>query len=339
MSKYDLEELIKEAYAEKIALGLSADDTGKCLDNETLFGLYEGSLTETAHKSAIEHLGRCDLCCVDLACWIEFMHTAQKSRGVGKEKVDCEVSPPTVVKLSGMDEVYKGLDVSKEQLLATPPNLGRLLPVAKAKVRHDKMTIAKGLADAGFYDTGMFKEAVTPEVVERIANDLECFPIGEASIYGALTMGVMKAFLRGLIDWDSAGRRSLQTSQIDIELPINPEALQKYPLWQHWCRQYAVKSIIIETKNNRCRAKPEDVQRLKSSLDVADKGRFGMLISRSGFSRSSTKILRKYACDDQVLIVPINHNDLRMLLRLSMQDQLEAMSFLRRKETLLLQRT
>jgi len=88
MSEHDFEKLIQEAYGERIASGLLSRDTSKCLDNETLLGLYRGSLTESAHQSAIEHLGECELCCLDMAFCFEFMNATDNRRSMSKHPKD-----------------------------------------------------------------------------------------------------------------------------------------------------------------------------------------------------------------------------------------------------------
>lgn len=168
---------------------------------------------------------------------------------------------------------------------------------------------------------------------------LNLCPFGEGNIYENLTFDAMKAILKGIVDWDLAHQQfSSEGGRGDIELPFCTEMLPEYPRWKPWYYQYEIKSIIVEAKNMKSEAAPDDVGQIKRYLDTSKKGRFGMLVSRKGFSKNAMKTLRAYTRDNY-LILPLDHDDLERLLKLSMDNSLKVMRYLRRKETLLLRIT
>lgn len=60
---------------------------------------------------------------------------------------------------------------------------------------------------------------------------------------------------------------------------------------------------MVEVKNRRDPATPEDAGQIKRYLDTAKKGRFGILISRSGFTKNALKTLQIYTtAKDEALI-------------------------------------
>ena len=121
----------------------------------------------------------------------------------------------------------------------------------------------------------------------------------------------------------------------DIEFPICTEVVNKYSLWDKWCDQYNVTSILVEVKNMKKKAAYEDVNQLGGYLSVGDWGHFGIIVSRSGFAISAKSAIRSLA-KKNVLIMPISHEDLTLLLEFSMQNSLKVMTFLRRRVNLLL---
>jgi hypothetical protein len=52
----------------------------------------------------------------------------------------------------------------------------------------------------------------------------------------------------------------------DIEFPICTEVVNKYPLWDKWCDQYNVTSILVEVKNMK---KESCLRRRKSTGGIS----------------------------------------------------------------------
>lgn len=122
----------------------------------------------------------------------------------------------------------------------------------------------------------------------------------------------------------------------DIEFPLCSEVLDEYPLWLHWAMRYQMGSIIVEAKNLAEVAGKEHVEQLRSYLGNNKKGRFGLLISRNGFTRPALQRMRCCAESDDTLILPLDQKDLKLLLRASIHGQKPVMKYLRRKVTSLL---
>lgn len=165
---------------------------------------------------------------------------------------------------------------------------------------------------------------------------LDICPLGDGKIYENLTFHATKAIFDGITDKYLACQQfSSEGGRGDIELPFCTEMLPEYPCWNAWSYQYEIKSILVEVKNTANEATPDDVGQIKRYLDTAKRGRFGILVSRNGFSDGAKKTLRSYTTDNY-LILPLDHNDLKQLLKLSLESSLKVARYLRRKETLLL---
>lgn len=211
------------------------------------------------------------------------------------------------------------------------------------KIRWEKVLNAHERIESGFYD--IFEEEINEAIVysttlrrELLMGELEMCPIGDGRQYHNIVTTIMEESLGDIVDCELVRQEfSAQGGRGDIELPICIEKLQEYPLWEAWCHRYIVKSILIEVKNMKTKANFQDVGQLEHYLNVAKKGRFGILISRSGFTKNAIKSLHLSATDNQNLILPLSHCDLKLLLELSMRGKLEVMKFLRQKETRLLQ--
>jgi hypothetical protein len=123
----------------------------------------------------------------------------------------------------------------------------------------------------------------------------------------------------------------------DIDLPLRTEILSRYPLWDHWARRYEIRSVIVETKNEKKQASFEDVSQLRGYFDFTKLGRLGILIARMGFTSNARKALVGIAKDGRSLIIPLDHGGLKEFIRASKDGPEASMQYLRRQETLLLQ--
>ncbi len=165
---------------------------------------------------------------------------------------------------------------------------------------------------------------------------LDDCPVGEGSIYENLVMDTIALILAGIIDSTLVRQQvPIEGGFCDIEFPICTEVINEYPLWEKWCAQYQVISILVEVKNKQKKATYEDVSQLEGYLSGGQLGHLGILASRSGFTKGALSSISSYA-NKSVLILPISHKDLKLLLELSMQNSLKIMTFLRRRGNLLL---
>lgn len=168
--------------------------------------------------------------------------------------------------------------------------------------------------------------------------DLDQIPVGDGYKYQNGCAAVLKYAFDPFIDTDlvrlnQPGRGDF----IDIEMPIRTESLGPYPLMVEWCRRYNAKSILVEVKNRDDPANPEDVRQLHGYLDCERFGLFGLLISRSGFTKKAMAQIRSRVQKDECLILPLDHCAANTLPHLRSRGTQEVMRFLRRQETLLRQ--
>ena len=174
---------------------------------------------------------------------------------------------------------------------------------------------------------------IPPNILIKL---LKSCPIGDGELYEHLVGDSIAKILYGIVDSAIAGQQiSIGEGFCDIEFPICTEVIDKYPLWDRWCDQYNVKSILLEVKNMKKKAAYEDINQLEVYLRDGDFGKLGIIVSRSGFARSADSTIRSIA-KKGILIIPISHEDLQLLLEFSMQNTLKVMTFLRRRGNLIL---
>lgn len=194
---------------------------------------------------------------------------------------------------------------------------------------------------AGFCDDAILRDILgyrDGRCVNAILADIEGCRIGEGNEYQNLVAELLTECFVEVVDaplvtsdFHAEGGRG------DIELPLRTERLGNYHLWSRWQELYDIISIIVETKNQRRKATVRDVAQTKGYLDVANRGRFGMLISRSGFSANAIVRLGAIAFNTRHLILPLAHSDLRYLAHASLEGSDATMELLRRKATWLIQ--
>jgi len=174
---------------------------------------------------------------------------------------------------------------------------------------------------------------IPPNILIKL---LDLCPVGDGTLYENLVMDSFAKILSGIVDITLARQQVLiKGGFCDIEFPICTEVVDKYPLWNKWCDQYNVTSLLIEVKNMKYQASYEDVNQLGGYLSVGDCGHLGVLASRNGFTKGAMSVIRSLA-KNNILILPICHEDLKLLMEFSMQNSLKVMTFLRRRGNLLL---
>ena len=122
----------------------------------------------------------------------------------------------------------------------------------------------------------------------------------------------------------------------DIELPLRREICETSRFWLPWVHRYGIMSILAEVKNLSGKAELDHARQIKDYLDTAKRGGFGLLISRNGFQYSTLEQLRIYAEDQNTLILPLDHDDMRFLLKMRRENPLQIGRFFGRAEALLL---
>ncbi|UCE59063.1 MAG: hypothetical protein JSU63_16660 [Phycisphaerales bacterium] len=205
-------------------------------------------------------------------------------------------------------------------------------------MRWDRVARARKLIESGDYDVPWIVQEFLPRCQDDIIADVLACPVGEGHRYRDVAAEAVSRSLGSVVDHALMRKEfSSHGGRGDVELPLRTESISDYPLWSLWCRRFGIKSIIIETKNTRTQATVRDVQQTLAYLVTSRLGHFGLVVSRSGFSRGAKKHLCEIASSDEYLLLPLDHHDLIQFIRASVGGPTRTMEFLRRKETLLLQ--
>lgn len=169
---------------------------------------------------------------------------------------------------------------------------------------------------------------------------LDRCPIGEGLLYEHFVVDAIGKILAGLVDTKCVLLHgACQGGEYDMEFSFCTENLHKFPFWNPWYYEYVIRAILIETKNKKEKVGPDASRQIKGYIDGNKTGRFGMLVSRNGFTPGAMKELNFYAKHENCLILPIEHRHLKILLRLSMRGAYHVYKYLRRRETQLLRFT
>ena len=157
---------------------------------------------------------------------------------------------------------------------------------------------------------------------------LNICPRSEGPLYEKLVLVSLVKILGPIIDQDLVRQQvPVKGGKADIELPFCPEMLPDYPHWAPWHRQYNIQAIIAEVKNLKKKASHEDVNQLYGYVKGNKKGKLAFLVSRNGFTRSALKTLAGHT-DDSYLLLPLEHSELKELLKLSTESSVKVMRYL-----------
>ena len=174
------------------------------------------------------------------------------------------------------------------------------------------------------------------ELTASLVSALRKCRVGAGAQFRDISVGLICRNLGDIVDREYVRTEfPLPGGRGDAELPVCTENLTNYPLWADYQRRYDIRSIIIEAKNTRKQASTDSVAEIAGNIRIRNRGRFGFLISRSGFSKGAYRRLAAIAASSETLIIPLAKSDLEVWSAL--QRPTESMRFLRRKETELLQ--
>ena len=178
----------------------------------------------------------------------------------------------------------------------------------------------------------------TAELFAQALLDLKRCPVGAGDRYRDIVADVFVRSLDQLVDVSLMRKEfSCKGGRGDFELPLRIENLSRFALWDKWCEKYDIMSIIVEVKNKKSQAAPRDVAQILSYIGTANLGRFGILVSRSGFRQSAMEQLRAISAKKQFLVLPFEQKDLEYLATLNTCEPGKCMELFRRKATLLSQ--
>ncbi|MEN6424005.1 MAG: hypothetical protein ABFE13_01480 [Phycisphaerales bacterium] len=215
--------------------------------------------------------------------------------------------------------------------------------ICSNKVRRIRDLLAKGVDLAAFLaeDTSeLLLKGSTPRAT-KLQRMLDECPEGRGAKYEEATLATLKVCLAGIVDTVRARQHvPIKSGFCDIELPFRQERLCIHPYWSPWHSKYDIRSILTEVKNERKPVGPYAIRQIRMYLEDANRGRFGMIISRNGFTKNAMVAACDCATsrrDGDILILPLCHDDLKELVRRSDQGLCSVTDFLCEKERDLLQ--
>lgn len=166
---------------------------------------------------------------------------------------------------------------------------------------------------------------------------LDACPRGTGPAYENIVMRSLEVVLDEIIEQELVRSQfPAAAGRGDIELPLRCDVCETTRFCQSWISRYHIKSILAEVKNLKGRAEVEHARQIKDYLDTAKRGHFAFLISRNGFRQSTLEQLREYADNHETLILPLEHRDVRLLLKMRRENPPQIGRFFGRTETLLL---
>jgi hypothetical protein len=168
---------------------------------------------------------------------------------------------------------------------------------------------------------------------EELTKLLDLCPVGESLVYEHLAMDVIGSTFANVVDTENVFvQSSVGGGRSDIEFAFRNHELYQHRIWEDFVHRYCIYSFFIEAKNMRDKADIDDIRQIKDYIECAKRGRLGFLVSRSGFTRKANQQLRKYLEDQNVLILPIAHEELKQLLNIGPLGEDKVVEFLWRKE-------
>lgn len=181
----------------------------------------------------------------------------------------------------------------------------------------------------GFYDDPERMGRIADRIAESALRDLDSVPVGRGKQYCEAVCNSLVCACDGAVDpertrvdFPNRGARG------DIEMPLKLEQFDKLPLLSLWANRYGMQSIVVEVKNLRKPAAVEDAKQLVGDLAVAQRGRVGLLVARTGFTRAALRYMTELARLNQFLVLPCDHERIRSLVRLRAQGIKPVMSAL-----------
>lgn len=171
--------------------------------------------------------------------------------------------------------------------------------------RMDFVESARERVASGFYEHGDPIEVTVNRVLVALKTAQDC-PVGEGNAYRDAITELIALNLGNVVDHELIGIESrVPGGRVDAALPLCVENLGQRPLWQYWCREYRVDSIVIEAKNWQKEVGPEAFDQTLRYVTLGKWGRLGMLVSRYGFSQGAIEVLAALVTTRKSLILPL----------------------------------
>lgn len=119
---------------------------------------------------------------------------------------------------------------------------------------------------------------------------------------------------------------------VDFEMPLRLSMLRTYPLWQAWRQDFGIRRILVESKNLKGRAGPDEVGQVLRYQETADAGKLALLVSRNGFTPAAMSMMSRFARGRERLIIPFTQNELRDLAEASIAGREACMDYLNEQQ-------
>ena len=217
-----------------------------------------------------------------------------------------------------------------------PTGVSYMVPRA-SKIRSDLVQRAKEGIRSSYYDDPTNLVRIADHIVDALWRDIDSIPVGAGREYRDGVRTVCSRLWDALLDAPNSDVEVANCgARIDIEFPLRLEALNSFSLFKQWAEWYNIRSVLVEVKNERRVAGVQDAKQIVGDVAVAQRGRFAFLIARSGFSRPAMRYMGELARQGNYLIVPLSHEDLRLLLRKRIAGCAATMELLRIRQSDLL---
>lgn len=201
-------------------------------------------------------------------------------------------------------------------------------------IAFQQMLIEVGLHEQYLEAKDAYRVTTKNVQLRILANRLDSCCIGDGNGLRDITAEIFKQTLDMIVDPEYIRLEApCAHGYADIELPIALERLDSNALFQTWTHRYDLRSIIAEVKNEKRKCPVKHVDQLFRYLDSSIFGKFGLLVSNSGFTRNAMRNLRDIATRGKKLILPMHNTDLHDLLRAREIGKYSVMQTLRRLET------
>lgn len=140
---------------------------------------------------------------------------------------------------------------------------------------------------------------------------------GDGIMYETLVLKSLCVIFKHIIDSSLVERQYPVTGgKVDAILPFRTEVLERYSFWKAWYHRYKIGSFIIEMKNYKEKASSKDIRQIKNYIQEAKQGNFGFIIARNGYQDEALRLVRS-SLDEDMLIIPLDNNDVKQLLFLT----------------------
>ena len=156
-------------------------------------------------------------------------------------------------------------------------------------------------------EDGSVRQTGSQQRLQRVPFTLSGNRVGDGDAYRDVVAIALATALRDIVDVLLMQKEvSIEGGWADLEMPVRIENVRDFKLWDSWQNDYCIRCILVETKNLRMAAQYEHVNQLMGYLRDGDRGRFGFLVSRNGFTKKARVTLSRIAKERRHLVLPLS---------------------------------